>query len=292
MHQPRARTALAPWPPDDTEESVLGTHYHQDAITNARTGINEVAVALTAGGDPPFRAGGQTLITGMRHPDGSPYRVFPDVFVYPFAFDMALPSMDLRRHGPPSLAVEVLSDWNWRDDIDMAAGKGWTYADAGIAEYLILDPLTSHIGVQGQGWRLEGGRYTPWAPDAHSRWMSALGFGLGFEGLLLAVCDAEGRAVPREGRILRSLAESRARGEAAGEARGLAEGEARGLAEGLLVGRSMLLHLLARRFGPPSPELEARVARLDAAILPALTDAALDVLSLAAFVQALEGLER
>ena len=114
--------------------------------------------------------------------------------------------------------------------------------------------------------------------------MSASGLGQGFEGVLLAVCDAVGRAVPDEGRILRSLAESRASGEA--------EGEARGLAEGLLVGRSTLLHLLAHRFGSTPPELEARVARLDATILLALTDAAIDISSLAAFVQALDGLER
>jgi hypothetical protein len=34
------------WPPDDTEESVLGTTLHQGTITNARLGLNEEALAL------------------------------------------------------------------------------------------------------------------------------------------------------------------------------------------------------------------------------------------------------
>ena len=44
-------TAAAPalWPPDDTEESVLGTPYHQTTITNVRVGINEAAAAGWAG---------------------------------------------------------------------------------------------------------------------------------------------------------------------------------------------------------------------------------------------------
>ena len=297
MHETSPRPALALWPPDDTEESVLGTHLHQDTITNARTGINEVAVALAEEGrEPPFRAGGQTLITGLRRPDGSTYPVLPDVFVYPYAFDMDLPSMSLLQHGPPSLAVEVLSHWTWRADVDMAAGKGWTYADAGIQEYLILDPAGRYLGAQGQGWRLEGSRYVPWLPDEQGRWASTLGFGLGFEGLLLIVSLADGRPVPREGRILRSLAESRARGLAEGEARGLAEGEARGLAEGearglaegVLVGRAMLLRLLAVRFGALPSELEARLlALVDLASLDALADVALTASSLDAFAAAL-----
>ena len=290
MHETSPRPALALWPPDDTEESVLGTHYHQDTITNARTGINEVAVALAGeGGEPPFRAGGQTLITGLRRPDGSAYPVLPDVFVYPYAFDMDLPSMSLRAHGPPSLAVEVLSPWTWRADVDMKAGKGWTYADAGIREYLILDPAGRYLGAQGQGWQLEGGRYVPWLPDGRGRWASALGFGLGFEGLLLVVSLADGRAVPREGRILRSLAESRASGLAEGEARGLTEGEARGLAEGLLVGRSMLVRLLGVRFGALPAALEARLLALtNLASVDALADEALSAPSLDAFAVAFE----
>jgi hypothetical protein len=31
-----------------------------------------------------------------------------------------------------SIAIEVLSEWTWRADVDRVAGKGWTYANAGI----------------------------------------------------------------------------------------------------------------------------------------------------------------
>jgi len=38
-----ATPPMAGWPPDDTEESVLGTNLHQATITNVRWGLNEVA---------------------------------------------------------------------------------------------------------------------------------------------------------------------------------------------------------------------------------------------------------
>jgi hypothetical protein len=40
------------WPPDDTEESVLGTNLHQTTITNARLGINEVAAGMVEPDQP------------------------------------------------------------------------------------------------------------------------------------------------------------------------------------------------------------------------------------------------
>ena len=285
MHETTARTAPALWPADDTEWSVVGTDLHQGTITDARTGINEAAVAVAPpGGAHPFQAGGQTLIIGMRRPDGSPYRVLPDVFVYRGTFDRLRRSLSLRREGVPALVIEVLSQDTREVDLDMAEGKGWTYAAAGVAEYLILDPIGRYVRTQVQGWRLAGGLYTSWLPDVRGRWASALGFGFGFEGLKLVVYGADGRAIPGEGGILRALAE----GEAAGEARGLAEGEARGLAEGLLVGRSMLLRLLRRRFGPLPPELEARIALLAAATMPAMVEAALDAASIEAFSSTLD----
>ena len=48
MHETRT-PAAALWPPDDTEESVLGSHLHQATITNGRTGVNEAATALASG---------------------------------------------------------------------------------------------------------------------------------------------------------------------------------------------------------------------------------------------------
>jgi hypothetical protein len=130
-------TAAAPalWPPDDTEESVLGTPYHQITITNVRVGINEAAAAATPPGSPvPWQAGSQSLILGLRRRDGTRYRVLPDVFVYRHPFDVYRPSLVLAQDGPPALVVEVPSPENWDSDIDLEWGKPWSYADAEVAE--------------------------------------------------------------------------------------------------------------------------------------------------------------
>ena len=59
MQTPRgAARAFAPsWPPDDTEESVVGTNLHQLGITNLRAGINAVAAQQRTPDAPlPFKA--------------------------------------------------------------------------------------------------------------------------------------------------------------------------------------------------------------------------------------------
>jgi hypothetical protein len=42
-----------PWPPDDTEESIVGTSLHQLTIRNLTSGTNEIAAQHTAPGSPP-----------------------------------------------------------------------------------------------------------------------------------------------------------------------------------------------------------------------------------------------
>ena len=44
-HAQHAAITVSHWPPDDTEESVLGLLLHQTTITNARYGLNEAATA-------------------------------------------------------------------------------------------------------------------------------------------------------------------------------------------------------------------------------------------------------
>ena len=85
------------WPPDDTEESVLGSDLHQTSITNLRSGINEAAALQTLPGEePPWRAGGQTIYRGFQRSDGSSYQTLPDVFVCRGGpFDILRPSRSL-----------------------------------------------------------------------------------------------------------------------------------------------------------------------------------------------------
>ena len=105
------RAAL--WPPDDTEESVLGTNLHQTTITNTRLGLNEIASSLAAPGEPvPWQALSQTMVSGLQRYDGSPYTVLPDVFVYACPIDAQRASVTLAKDGPPVLVIEVASESN------------------------------------------------------------------------------------------------------------------------------------------------------------------------------------
>jgi Uma2 family endonuclease len=280
----QSTAALALWPPDDTEESVLGTPYHQTTITNVRVGINEAATAVTPPGGPPsWQAGSQSLILGLRRRDGTRYKVLPDVFVYRRPFDIYRPSLILAQDGPPALVVEVLSPENWDSDIDLEWGKPWSYADAGVTEYLILDPGDIFLsGERGRGWRLEAGRYVPWERDAASRWVSALGFAIGYEGAWAVVYGVDGLPIPWEGRILRSLAEREERGRAEGSVEGEARGEIRGQAA---MARTLVQRLLARRFQAVPDEVAARLERIeDPALLEDFAGTALDVPDIATFI--------
>ena len=277
MHETSARPALSLWPPDDTEESVLGTNLHQTAITAVRTGANEAASQE----EQPWQAGSQTNVAGFARPDGRPYTTLPDVFVYREPFDLQRATLSLAEDGPPALIVEVLSDDTWKADLDLERGKPFSYRRGGVAEYLALDPLQQFTGRDGRGWRLVGGAYVPWEQGAGGRWASRLGFSVGWEGARAVVYDARGRLMPGEGQVLRAIAE--------GRAEGVAEGEARGRAEGLLVGRAMLVRLLELRFGPLPPGLEARLGSLAApAELTGLTESAMVAPNLSGFVEALD----
>ena len=211
----RHNVALAPfpavWPPDDTEESVVGTNLHQTAIVNLRWGINEAA-ALATPPDAPllWQAGGQTMISGFQHPDGSPYTTLPDVYVYPHPLDDLRGSLSIALDGPPLLIIEVLSDTTHESDLDLRDGKGYSYRAAGVQEYLTLDPTGAYLAEQGRGWRLEGTIYRPWRRESDGRW-SSRGLPLAFrlEGAQVAVFTAAGRRLLREGEVERTLREQR-----------------------------------------------------------------------------------
>jgi hypothetical protein len=196
------------WPPDDTEESVLGTNLHQTAITNLRTGINESAVAaVPEGGAVPWQAGGQTMIRGWRRWDGTAYTTLPDVFVYRKPWDDERGSLHLAIDGPPVLIVEVLSKETYKADLNLEQGKGYSYRVAGVAEYLTLDPAHRYAPDGGLGWQLVDGVYRPWRPDRSGHWRSTeLGIAIALEGAMVAVYGPDGRRQLREGEVSRELA--------------------------------------------------------------------------------------
>jgi hypothetical protein len=212
----RAGVVVAPapalWPPDDTEESVLGTNLHQTAILTLRTGINEAATVAGPEGAPlPWQAGGQTMVRGFPRWDGSEMTTLPDVFVYRKAWNDERGSLHLAHDGPPILVIEVLSKETYKVDLDLKRGKGYTYARAGVIEYLTLDPAYRYAPEGGLGWRLEGGVYRPWRRERDGRWLSReLPLGFGLEGARAAVYAADGHRFLREGEVERTLRRERA----------------------------------------------------------------------------------
>jgi Putative restriction endonuclease len=207
LNQPGMR-----WPPDDTEESVVGTDWHQTTITNLRLGINEIARAEAgAGGPVPWQASGQIMILGLLRHDGSRYTVLPDVFVYDKPFERERQSLSLRRNGVPTLIVEVASESTCDADLDLATGKGWTYARGGVKEYLVVDPSGLYMETPLCAWQLVDGQYQDAALDSDGIWWSnELPLGIGFPDGQAAVYNRARRRQLREGEISTFVAQQQA----------------------------------------------------------------------------------
>jgi hypothetical protein len=185
----------AQWPADDTEESVMGSEYHQHVIDAVRDGLRMIAHVP----DPPWHVLSQVPLAGFRRPDGTPYVMLPDVFVHPHPNPHPEDGRPLTfaEVGVPLLAVEVLSETTYRQDLDDQRGKAWSYADAGVAEYLVVDYRRKYIDEPVRARRLDRGRWAPWPPNAQGRWESAaLGVSFAFDGLYLRVYDAAGALMP------------------------------------------------------------------------------------------------
>ena len=257
MVSTQVQVAAALWPPDDTEESILGVDRHQLDIMSLRGGINEEAHRLADGGTLPWQAISQIMLLGCARPDGTPYTVYPDVTVFPRPMDRTRGSYSLAADGPPVLVVEVASPHTVAVDLDLARGKAWSYRHAGMAEYLALDPTGLLVPGFGRGWRLEGGAYRPWEPEMDARgtprWRSrqigvALGLTAGPKGRpeegLAAVYGSDERRQPREGEVGAAIA------------------------AGVLEGKRQAVRLLiAARFGAVSEGLEWRLAEAGASQL-------------------------
>jgi hypothetical protein len=194
---------VEPWPPDDTEESILGTDLHQGTITNLRLGINGAARLSREARQPvPWQALTQLLLLGCRRPDGSLVRTYPDVLVYPHAMDRRQGSYLLEADGVPSLIIEVLSEDTYDTDLDLVRGKAYSYVRAGVAEYLAIDPTSRYLPEGIRAWRLSEGAYQPWVPAADGRFHSAqLPLVFALAGTLAEVYLADGPRMHQEDEI-------------------------------------------------------------------------------------------
>lgn len=198
MQQPRFDSRAGqtlPWPPDDTEDSVVGSEYHQHSIDAARDALRMASRANGAS----WRTLSQVSLAGFRHIDGSPYLMLPDVFVHPRPNPRpeSGTALTFAEVGVPLLVIEVLSETTYRHDLDQRQGKAWSYADAGVAEYMIVDYARRYMTEPVRALRLTRGAWTPWEANAAGQWESpALGVSFEFDGLYLRVRDAAGRLKP------------------------------------------------------------------------------------------------
>jgi Uma2 family endonuclease len=174
--------------------------------------------------------------------EGEPTAVVaPDVFVVFGVANKRRRIYKLWQEGQvPAVVFELTSRSTRHED---AGDKRFIYEDLGVREYFIFDPLREYLRPPLQGYRLEGGFYTPLLPDEldTSEWelfSEELGLTLQTYGRDLRLYD-EARdqylytpaeeAEARRTAEAHMLAETQARYEA--EARAEAEAAARRAAE-------------------------------------------------------------
>jgi Uma2 family endonuclease len=156
------------WLLDDTEESVVGTEWHQEAYGATAAMLQEEA-------DRHGTTWGvcvQIELSGLPRPDGKTYNPRPDVMVLrqPIAGDRAAVALSVV--GAPLFVAEVVSNSTLRNDQE---GKRIAYALAGTPEYLLFDPAGTLLPKPIEAWRLPSPSarvYQPWLPEPDGSWRS------------------------------------------------------------------------------------------------------------------------
>lgn len=191
----RTRTALGPAfadLADDTEESVWGSSFHQDAIVDTYVSLK----LHRRKHDLPWFIGNQTKLVIPRVA-GPPYQPSPDLLIHPTLGTMGRTSLPIGRYGPPTLIIEVVSPSTGLSNDLNADGKLGAYAASGVPEYLVFDPFGDYISDQVRAWKLGlTGAYMPWEPDVTDRWVSNFGISFAPQGPKLRVYDGTGTLIP------------------------------------------------------------------------------------------------
>jgi Uma2 family endonuclease len=187
---------------DDTEEMLVGSSFHQDAIV----GIFDSLRVVRDRRQLPWFVGNQLKLLIPRDSGMPAAQPSPDIVVHLTLGPTGRYSIDVHVDGPPAFAAEVLSPSTARDrDLNdrTPPGKPLIYAACGIAEYLTFDPLQEFIPEQVRAWRLgPARRYVPWLPDADGFWWSVpLKVAFRPRGFMLDVYDEHRRLVPRSEHI-------------------------------------------------------------------------------------------
>jgi Uma2 family endonuclease len=174
----------------DTEESVVGTQWHQEAISALTDMLEEVARRRGA----TWGVCNQIALLGLQHEDGTPYDPRPDLMVLAQPLPSGrMSSMSLSEAGVPLFIAEIASDSTVGNDV---GDKRLAYAAIGVPEYIVFDPDGDLFSPPLLGWRLQAGVYVPWKPEADGMWHSA-SLAVAFQPMqpFLGVRDRDGRQI-------------------------------------------------------------------------------------------------
>jgi len=245
--------------PSDTEDSVLGTEWHQEAISALADMLRDVAVRRGA----PWGVCEGIALIGLQHQDGTDYDPRPDVMVLQRPLPRGdLAAIHLADAGAPLFVMEAASNSTKGNDLD---DKRLAYAAIGVREYLVFDPADNVLSTPLLAWRLDGDTYARWQPDRDGWWRSvALEVSFRATQPFLGVRDRDGTIIAPAGQMRRQareteqrlLAEAQARAEV--EQRLVAEARARAEEASRRADLEQRLAVDARRIA----ELEERLRRL------------------------------
>lgn len=185
----RAVFVVPAWLPADTEESVVGTQWHQEAIDALATMLAEVGRRHGTGWG--VARGIALLDTDARYPDGKPYDPKPDVMVLARPLPEGdIAGVSLADVGIPRFVGEVASKSTFGTDMGL---KKDIYECVGVPEYILFDATGSLIAPALHAWRLEEGAYVPWVAD--DGWWRSRSLGIAFQPTqpFLTIRDREGR---------------------------------------------------------------------------------------------------
>ena len=152
--------------PSDTEESIVGTQWHQEASSQLADMLRDVADRRGAS----WGVCEWITLIGLQHEDGTDYDPKPDVMVLrqPLASG-SLASVRIDRAGAPLFIAEIASDSTKAND---QGDKRTAYAAVGVLEYVVFDPAGGLLSAPLLAWRLDGAAYVPWQPAADGWWHS------------------------------------------------------------------------------------------------------------------------
>lgn len=180
------------WLESDTEESIVGTEWHQEAIGSLATMLRVVADRR----DVSWGVCEQIQVLGLRKESGEEYSPRPDVMVLPRPSDKRRSSVHVSEIQTPLFIVEVASESTLVQDL---VDKASVYAQLGVPEYVVFDPAGSLLNGPIRAWRLDSSAtslYTAWLPDEQGRlYSAALQIAIEVAQPLLGVRDRDGRLI-------------------------------------------------------------------------------------------------